>query len=87
MPPLGVSARQLAQHRRRRIEMMQHAAAIDVIEEAEIEFGETLQRGLAKLDIAEAADLGPGAGDIEGGGGNIEMNDLRLQTARCQLAR
>ncbi len=58
-------------------QMMQHAAAIDVVEAAEIEARQIEQRAGMKADIAQATDLGAGFGDAPRGCREIEIMNFR----------
>ena len=58
------------------LQMMQHPAAVDVVEGPQPQARQIEQRAGMKADIREAADLGPRLGDAARGGGEVEIVDV-----------
>ena len=71
------------QNFRRRFEMMQHAATIDVIEFFQAECRQIGQGGVKKFDPVEAPGRGTATRDIERCGGNIYMDYFGVDRARA----
>ena len=86
---VGEDSGERAQPGRRIGEMMEHAAAVDIVEgaETEIEIGEIEQGADHETDVAELTRLGARLGDVGRGLRQVEMNDFADPTGVAELLR
>ena len=68
-------------------QMVQHAAAVDVIEQSQAGAGQVQQRPLLPDDIGQFPSLCPALGDAQGGGGAIQPGHLARAVQAGHLLR